>query len=236
MRLVKPPSHRLADPLPCDIRQMVVLIVRFFVSPHDENYFQPLGSQSPKRLVMGMSSGPLVAIVSVRPLTAVKRDKGQPVRGVTQKLVVTKLYNMALTTGLGYRDSTCLGLKVAERFPATLDITELGPKHRDDGAAFSSRQRLYQFSCRHRGEKTLDLLAVALDRLNQGLQLNHQHPKQLRLGSDDVLGNGQLRLAKLLPQLFTACLAEMVLTLGKTVPVPAGKLRQRSWGKPGVTL
>ena len=77
----------------------------------------------------------------------------------------------------------------------------------------------------------MDLLAVALDRLSQGLKLSDEHQKQLRLGSDHMLGNRQLRLAQLLPQLFTARLTEMVLTLGKAVPLPAGKVQTGPWGR-----
>ena len=54
------------------------------------------------------------------------------------------------------------------------------------------------------------------------------------LGSDYVFGNLKLRLAKLLPQLFTALLAKTMFTLGKTVPVTTGKLRQSPWG--GIVL
>src|SRR5262249_34195244 len=153
--------------------------------------FQPLRSQCPKCLVMTMSIRSLVAIVSVRPLTAIERDKGQPIRGVAQVLVTgeTKLHDMILAARLGHRDSSCFGLKVTKGLPSALDITELSPKHRYDGATFSSRQHLDKFSRRHRGEKTLDLFAVALDRLNQGLKLNHQYPKQLRFGPHYVLRN-----------------------------------------------
>ena len=111
MRLVKSPvyffSCRLAHRLTGDVRQVIVLIVRLIVSPHDENNFQPLRCQSPKRLGMMMSFRPLVAIVLVRPLTAIERVKRQPVQGVSHQLVTgkTKQYDMALAAGLGYRDS-----------------------------------------------------------------------------------------------------------------------------------
>ena len=182
---------------------------------------------------MAVSFSPLVAIIFVRPLASIERVKRKPVRAVAQQLITgkTKLYDPTLATGFGYRHSSRLSLEVTKRLPATLGITELSPKHGQGGATFSSRQRLSKLSCRHRGEKTFDLFAVVLQRLRQRLKLGDEHQKQLRLGSDDVFGNLKLRLAKLLPQLFTARLAEMVLTLGKTVPVPAGKLRQRLWGR-----
>ena len=142
MRLVKSLvyffSCRLAYRLTGDVRQVIVLIVRLIVSPHDENNFQPLRCQSPKRLGMMMSFCPLVAIVFVRPLTAIERVKRQPVRGVSHQLVTgkTKQYDMALAAGLGYRDPSRFGLKVPKGFPSALDIAQLGPKHRYDGPTF----------------------------------------------------------------------------------------------------
>ena len=236
MRLVKSPiyffSCRLAHRLSSDVRQVIVLIVRLMISPHDKNNLQPLRCQSPKRLGMTMSFRPLVAIVFVRPLTAIERVKRQPVRGVSHQLVTgkTKQYDTALAAGFGYRDPSRFGLKVTKGLPSTLGIAQLSPKHRHDGPTFASRQRLGKLSCRHRGEKTFDLLAVALHRLSQGLKLSDEHQEQLRLGSDHVLGNLKLRLAELLPQLFTALLTEMVLALGKAVPFSTGKLRQMPAG------
>ena len=141
------------------------------ISPHDKNNLEPLRSQSSKRLGMTVSFRPLVAIIFVRPLTSIERVKRKPVRGVAQQLITgkTKLYDTALATGFGYRHSTRLGLKVTKGLPATLGITELSPKHGHGGATFSSRQRLDKLSCRHRGEKTFDLIAVALHRLSQDL-------------------------------------------------------------------
>ena len=80
--------------------------------------------------------------------------------------------DMTLAARFGHRDPSRFGLKVAKGFPSTLGIPQLSPKHGDDGPTFSSRQRLYQLSRRHRSEKTLDLLTVAVDRLSQGLKLS----------------------------------------------------------------
>src|ERR1700741_16553 len=225
-------SGCLAHLLSSDVSQVEVFIVGLMISPHDKNNLEPLRSQSSKGLRMAVPFAPLVAIVFVRPLTSIERVKRKPVRGVAQQLITgkTKLYDTALATGFGYRHSTRLGLKVTKRLPATLGITELSPKHGHGGATFSSRQRLNKLSCRHRGEKTFDPIAVVLHRLSQRPELDDEHQKQLRLGSDYVLGNLKLRLAKLLPQLFTALLAKTMFTLGKTVPVATGKLSQSPWG------
>ena len=142
MRLVKSPvyffSCRLAHHLTGDVRQVIVLIVRLIVSPHDENNFQPLRCQSPKRLGMMMSFRPLAAIVFVCPLTAIERVKRQPVRGVSHQLVTgkTKQYNTALAAGFGYRDPSRFGLKMAKGLPSALDIAQLSPKHGYDGFNF----------------------------------------------------------------------------------------------------
>src|SRR5437867_2223318 len=236
MRVVKPSilfsSGCLAHLLTSDVSQVVVFVVRFMISPHDKNYLQPLCSQSSECFGMAVSFSPLVTIVFLRPLTAIERVKRKPIRGVAQQLIagITKLYHTALATRFGYRDSTRLGLEVAKGLPSTLSISQLSPKHGYGGPTFSSRQRANKFSRRHRGEKTFNLLAVALYRLSQRPELDGEHQKQLRLGSDYVLGNRQLRLTKLLPQLLTALLAEVVLALGKAVPLATGKVRQSPWG------
>ena len=99
-------SCRLAYRLTGDVRQMIVLIVRFMISPHHKDNFEPLRCQSPKRLGMMMSLRPLVAIVFIRPLTAIERVKRHPVRGVSHQFVtgITKHYDMALAAGFGDRD------------------------------------------------------------------------------------------------------------------------------------
>src|SRR5262245_48777340 len=81
-------------------------------------------------------------------------------------------------------------------------------------------------SCRHRGEKTFDFLTVAFYFWQQGLKLNHQCQQKFRLGSNNVFGNGQLSLAKLIPKLGRARLAQMMVTLGKSVPALAVKFRE----------
>src|SRR5262245_744708 len=235
MTLVKSPGFlcRLTYPLSSNVGQVVVFIVRFMVSPHHKNNLKPLCSQSPKRLRVAMSFSPLVSIVRVRPLTSIERDKGQPVGGVAQQFVTgkTKLDCTVLATRLGDRNRSRFGLQVAKGFPPTLGVPQFSPEHRHDRATFSSRQCLDKFSRRHRGEKTFDLFAVTVHGLNQSLELDDQHQKQLRLDSNHVLGNLKLWLAQSLPQLLTAFLTETVLALGKAVPLPAGKLRQspRSW-------
>src|SRR4030095_2653174 len=151
-------SGRLAHFLSSDIGQMVIFIVRFMISPHHKDNLEPLRTQSPQGLVMAVSLGSLVAIVMVRPLTAIKRTKRQPVRGVSQYLVTgkTKLHHTAFAAGFGRRHYSRLRLQVAKGLPATLGISQLSPQGRYDGARFCSRQRLDKFSRRHRGEKTFD--------------------------------------------------------------------------------
>src|SRR5713226_2913596 len=235
MTLVKPPAFlsRLAHPLTGNVRQVIVFIVRFTISPHDKDNLEPLCSQSPERLMMVVSFSPLIPIVSVRPLTAVEGDKRKPVRGVAQLLVTgkTKLYDPALAARFGHRDHSRLSLKVPKRFPSPWSIPKLSPNHRYDGSTLCSRQLLNKLSCRHRGEKTFNLLVVLLCRSERSLQLIEQHLDQLRLGSDHVLGNHKLRLFKLLPQLSTTCFTEMVLKLSESVPLLVAKLREGGWGR-----
>ncbi len=156
---------------------MVVLIVRFMVSPHHKNDLEPLRSQSPERLSMRVSLRPLVPIIFVRPLTSIDRVKGKPVSGIPQQLVtrITKLYTTTLATLYRDRHCACLGLKVVKRNPSTLRITQLSPKRGYRRSTLAARQRLGQVSCRRRSEKTLDLLAVAIHRFTQSLKLTHQH-------------------------------------------------------------
>src|SRR4029434_7723368 len=56
--------------------------------------------------------------------------------------------------------------------------------------------------------------------------LDQQYQKKLRLDSDHMLGNCQLRLTQLLPKLLAAILPQIMLALGKTIPLPSAKLGQ----------
>src|SRR5574337_614612 len=201
------------------------------ISPHHKNNLQPLRPQSPERLGMAVPRGSLVSIVGVGPFASIERDKRQPVRSVAHVFVTgkTKLHEATLATRFGHRHYSRLGLKVPKGVPSTLGIPQLSPKHRYDRPVLSSRQCLNQLTCRHRGEKTLNPLAVALNRLEQSLKLNEQHAQQLRLGSHHVLGHLELRFIHFLPQLLTARLTQMMLTLGKAVPGPAAKLGEGRW-------
>jgi hypothetical protein len=220
MRVVKCPqffSRRLAHFLSGDIRQVNVFIVRFMISPHHKDNLEPLCAQSPQCLMMAVSFGPLISIVVIRPLTAIERDKCQPVSSVAHDLVTreTKLHQTALAAGFGNRHHSRLSLKVTKRLPAALGIAQLSPKRGYDRARLGSRQHLYQLSRRHRGEKTFDPLIVTLNAIPQSLQLNHQHRQKSRLGSDHMLGYLKLGLIQLLPQLFGSLFSKMVLALGK---------------------
>ena len=142
MKLVKPflknISRRLTHLLTSDVGQVVVFIVRLMVAPHDKDNLEPLGPQGTQRLVMAMTFIPLSPVVELGPLTMVDRDKGKPVHRVAQMLVTgkTKVYDTTFATGFGHRHRSCLGLKVARGFPATLGIAELGPDRRHQGSAF----------------------------------------------------------------------------------------------------
>src|SRR5713226_9798926 len=147
MRLVKSLfyfSCRLAHLLSCDVGQVVVFIVRFMISPHHKDNLEPLRSQSPKRLVMAFPSSALIAVVFVGPLTSIERDKRKPVGSIAHQLVTrkTKLNERALATGFGHWHHSRLGLKVVKRFPSTLGIAQLSPKHGQNRAVLTSRQRL----------------------------------------------------------------------------------------------
>jgi hypothetical protein len=180
------------------------------ISPHYKNNLKPLRSKSSERSRMTVPFSALLPIILVRPLTSPKRIKRKPVDGMSQMLVTgkSKKYHTALATRLGNGDFTRLGLEVAKGLPAIVSIAQLSPKLGNGGSAFSSRQGLYQLSCRHRGEKTFDLLTIAIHLWQQGLKLNHQCQQQFRLGSNNVVGNGQLSRTKLLPKLGRARLAQ----------------------------
>src|SRR5262245_34193161 len=113
-------SSRLAYSLTSDVRQVIVFLVRLMITPHHKDNLQPLSCQSPERLGMIMSFRPLVAVVFVRPLTAIKRVKRKPVRGVAQQFVTgkAKLYDTTLATRFGYRDPSSFSLKVPKGCPA----------------------------------------------------------------------------------------------------------------------
>src|SRR5882757_7749057 len=125
--------------------------------------------------------------------------------------------HMALTTGLSHRHRTRLGLKMARGLPATRSIAKFGPDSRNQGSAFSARQRLGKLSSRARDEKTLDLVVVGLHRFDRSSELIDKHLDQLRFGSDHMRGYPQLRLVKLHPQLLTALLTQMMLLGSKAV-------------------
>src|SRR5688572_18829694 len=168
---------------------------------------------------MCMPLGPLLSVIQLGPLAVVKRDKGKPIQRITQMFITskTKLNHTTLATGLGQRHCSRFGLKVAKRCPATLGIAELSPDRRHQGSAFSARQRLSNLSGRARGEKTLDLAVVSLDGLNRSSELVDENLDQLGFGSDHMVGHLKLRLAKLLPQLLIALLAQMMLLCGKAL-------------------
>ena len=224
-------SRRLAQFLSCNVGQVMGFVIRFMISPHHKNNLQPLRSQSPKCLRMAMSSGPLVSIKGLGPLAAVYREKSKPVNGVAQLFVTRKpkLNNATLATGLGHRDCSRLSLKVLKGFPSSWSVSQLGPKGRQQRCALCSRQLRHKPSGRCRGKKTFDLVAVLLYRSQRSLKLVKQHFEQLRLGSDDVIGNCKLRLFQFLPQLGTAGLSKMRMLLGKSAPLFMAKLRERRW-------
>src|SRR5215510_3444696 len=232
MTLVKSPSLFfsccLAHPLSSNIGQVVVFIIRFMISPHYKNNLKPLRSQSSKRLRMTVSFSTLLPIGLVRPFTSSKRVKRKPVDGMSQRLVTGKAkhYHVALATRLGYGNSARLGLKVSKGLPTIVGIAQLSPKLDDGGSAFSSRQGLYQLSCRHRGEKTFDFLTVAFHLWDQGLKLNPKRQQEFSFRSNNVPGNRQLSLTELLPKLVSTHLTEAMMAIGKSIPAPSVKLRE----------
>jgi hypothetical protein len=168
----------------------------------------------------------LIPIVFLCPLTSTQRVERKPVHGMAQMLVTgeSKLYYTTFATGLSYRDRSRLSLKLPEGIPTVLSIAELGPNRRYCGSGFTAGQRLGHFSCRHSGEKTLNILVVAVNRLDRGLQLDNQRQQKFRFGSNHVFGDRELRLVELVPKLLRACFTEVVLARGEAVPAPARKL------------
>jgi hypothetical protein len=109
---------------------VVIFVVRLMVFPHHENNFEPLGSQSSKRLMLVMPFGPLISIVFFRPLTSTERVERKPIYALAQMVVTggSKLDQAAFATGLGDRDRSGLCLKMSERTPATWSIAPTRPK------------------------------------------------------------------------------------------------------------
>ena len=203
------------------------------VTPHHKDNLEPLGRQGAQRLGMVMAFVPLAAVVELGPLTVVERDKRKPVHRVAQMFVASEAEkdHMTLATGLSHRHRSRLGLKMARGFPATRSIAQFGPDRRHQGSAFPARQRLGHLGRRARGEKTLNLVVVGLHRFDRSSELIDKHLDQLRFGSDHMLGHRQLRLLKLLPQLFAALLAQRMLLCSKAVELFTFKRAQMSRGR-----
>src|SRR3954469_103372 len=139
------------------------------VTPHDKDNLEPLGSQGAQRLGMVVAFVPLTAVVKLGPLAVVERDKRKPVYRVAQMFVASeaKVDHMTFATGLSHRYRSRLSLQVTRGFPATRSITEFRPDSRHQGSAFSARQCRGQLGGRARGEKTLNLVLVGLDRFDR---------------------------------------------------------------------
>src|SRR5438445_13562482 len=97
--------------------------------------------------------------------------KGKPIHGLAQMLVTgkSKLNHTAFATGLGDRDSSPLSLKVPKGVQTLWSVAQLRPNTRYRSADFSVGQRRGDFNCRHSGEKTLHIKAIADERLNRVL-------------------------------------------------------------------
>src|SRR5919197_3037688 len=131
----------------------------------------------------------------------------------------TKVNHASFATGFGDRDGSSLGLKVGKGFPATHAIAELGPEAGYQGSAFCARQALGHLSYRARGEKTLNLVVVDLDRFNRRAQLVNKNLGPLGFIPHDMLGYGQLGWGKFVPQLLTAFFAQMMLLARKAIEI-----------------
>ena len=203
------------------------------VTPHHKDNLQPLGPQGAQRLRMVVALVPLAAVVKLGPLAVVERDKRKPVHRVAQMFVASEaeMDHMTLTTGLGRRHRSRFGLKMARRFPAAHSIAEFGPNRRHQRSAFTARQRLGQRSGRARGEKTFNLVLVGLHRFDRCSKLIDEHLDQLRFSSNHMLGHPQLRLFKLLPRLFAALLAEMMLLCSEAAELFTFQRAQMGWGR-----
>src|SRR5918996_1572034 len=105
--------------LPGDVGQVVILVVRFMVSPHHKNNLEPLRSQSSERFMLAVTFSPLIAIVLLRPLRSLQRVKRKPIHGLAQMLVAgkSKLNHTAFATGLGHGDGSRLSLKMPKGAP-----------------------------------------------------------------------------------------------------------------------
>ena len=74
-------------------------------------------------------------------------------------------------------------------------------------------------------------MVVGLHRFDRCSELIDKHLDQLGFSSDRMLGHRQLRLVKLLPQLFAALLAQMMLLGSKAVELFTFKRAQMSRGR-----
>jgi hypothetical protein len=46
-----------------------------------------------------------------------------------------------------------------------------------------------------------------------------------------MIRDSKLRLIQFLPEILTALLSEMMLALGKAIPLPSGQIRQSPWSR-----
>src|SRR5918995_4191060 len=237
MTLVKPSSEIFSGGLPhrlsSDVRQVVIFVIRLMISPHHKNNLEPLCSESSKRLMVAMAFSSLSAVIPVRPFTSLTRIKRKPVHRIAQMLLtgVSKLDHTAFAAGFSHGHFPRLSLKMPEGVPSIFHIAQLSPNHRYGGPAFSTRQRLGNFSCRHIGEKTFDFLGVTVYRFNRDLQLNDKRQQQFCFGSDHVFRNTDLRLIDLLPELLATRLAQVMVGFGKTLPPSARHVRELLRGR-----
>src|SRR5438093_13203477 len=101
--------------------------------------------------MLAVTFSPLIAIVLLRPLRSLQRIKGKPIHGLAQMLITnkSKLNHTAFATGLGDKDSSPLSLKMPKRVPTLWSIAQLNPNAHYHNTAFSTEQRLSDFSCKH---------------------------------------------------------------------------------------
>ena len=82
-----------------------------------------------------------------------------------------------------------------------------------------------------KAKKLSTFVVVDLNRFDRSPKLLDEHLEQLCLGSDHMLGHPKLRFLKLLPQLLTALLAQMMLRGSKAIELFTFKRAEMSRGR-----
>src|SRR6266436_3907614 len=108
-------------------REVILLVIRDLVLPHDEDDLQPFRGQRPERLAMSVSPRLLLVVVGAGPDTRVQREERHVVDHVAQRLVAgeTKLDDsLLLAAPLRHGHGAGVRLQMSKRLPASGGIPQ----------------------------------------------------------------------------------------------------------------